>query len=323
MKSNITAVSYALPENVLSNDALAALYPEWSVEKIANKTGINSRYISHEDQFSLELAELAAKKLFVNYKIDINKIDCIILCTQTPKYLLPTGACILQHTLGLRNDVSAFDINLGCSGYVYSLSVAHGYIQSGQAKCVLVLTADTYTKLIDPQNKQLRTIFGDGASATLVEARINGAGINEFSFYTDGSGYEKLIAPMSGMQGLVGKKPYQPDLEMIGPDIFNFTIQCVPDLVERILKKNVLTISQVDYCIFHQANNYMLSYLRDKCGFSESQFVIDMENVGNTVSSSIPIALSNLFSIKKIDDSKIILLLGFGVGLSSAGTIIK
>lgn len=171
MKSCITAVSYAVPERKLTNQDLVALYPGWSLEKISGKTGITSRGIADEDQFSLELAGLAAKKLLADYKILPDKIDAVIFCTQTPKYLLPTGACILQHQLGLRNNVCAFDINLGCSGYIYSLSAAHGLIQSGQAQSVLVLTADTYTKLIHPQNRQLRTIFGDGASATLVEAK--------------------------------------------------------------------------------------------------------------------------------------------------------
>ncbi|MCX7121985.1 MAG: ketoacyl-ACP synthase III [Gammaproteobacteria bacterium] len=323
MKSCIKAVSYAFPEKKLSNQDLAMLYPDWSVEKIAGKTGIAFRHIASEDQFSLELAELAAKKLFSDYEVSTDKIDFVIFCTQTPKYLLPTGACVLQSKLGLRNDVGAFDINLGCSGYIYALSVAHGLIQSGQAKSILLLTADTYTKLINPENRQLRTIFGDGASATLLEAQSDGAGIAQFSFYTDGTGYDKLIAPMSGVQGLMCNKPYQADLTMIGPDIFNFTIKCIPALVDAILLKNALSIADIDYCIFHQANSYMLSYLREKCGFTEEQFIIDMENYGNTVSSSIPIVLSNLFSTKKMDDSKTILLLGFGVGLSCAGTVIK
>src|SRR3990167_5405853 len=322
MKSRITAVSYALPEKKLHNEELAARYPDWSVKKIADKTGIVSRHIAAADQFSLELAELAAKKLFVCDETWRDKIDCVIFCTQTPKYLIPTGACMLQSKLALRNNIAAFDINLGCSGYVYALSIAHGFIQSGQAKYVLVLTGDTYSKLIDPSNRQLATIFGDAASATLVKAENNGAGIQEFSFFTDGTGYDKLIAPMSGMKGLVNKKKYEPDLEMMGPDIFNFTIQHVPELVDNILQKNKLNKTDVDYCIFHQANRYMLTYLMEKSGFSEKQFMIDLENVGNTVSTSIPIVLSNLFSQEKINDSKKILLLGFGVGLSCAGTVI-
>ena len=323
MKSHIAAASYILPEKKLSNDDLSAMHPEWSVDKIAQKTGIFSRHIADDNQFSLELAELAAKKLFSDYAIFPDQIDVVIFCTQTPKYLLPTGACILQSTLGLRNNIAAFDINLGCSGYIYALSAAHGLIQSSQAKTVLLLTADTYSKLIAPDNHQLRTIFGDGASATVVQACAHGAGINNFSFYTDGSGFDKLIARDSGVAGLVRDKKYCPDLEMSGPDIFNFTIQTVPALVEALLQKNSIKKEGIDYCIFHQANRFMLNYLREKCGFSEEQFIVDMAHCGNTVSSSIPVVLANLFSNQKIDDSKKILLLGFGVGLSCAGVVIQ
>jgi 3-oxoacyl-[acyl-carrier-protein] synthase-3 len=322
MKSRISAISYVLPSSKLTNNHLSKLFPDWSIEKISAKTGIDSRYISASDQYSLELAEEAAKKLFSEHNICPDVIDYIILCTQTPKYLIPTSACILQKKLGLRNEVGAFDLNLGCSGYIYCLSIANGLIQSKQAKSILALTADTYTKLIEPQNRQLRSIFGDGASATLIEACQEGVGIQKLCFYTDGAGFDKLISPMSGLRGLSSGKTYKPDLNMVGPDIFNFTIKCIPNLVDKTLQLNKLEKSNIQYCIFHQANEYMLSYLKEKSGFNDEQFVIDLANSGNTVSSSIPMALSRLYAIDKKNITSTQLLVGFGVGLSCAACVI-
>jgi len=323
IKSKISAISYFYPESKLTNKDLRQCFPEYSEDKIANKTGIYTRYISGDNEYSLELAEQAGKKLFLEHQLDPKEIDYLIVCTQTPKYLIPTSACILQDRLGLRQDTGGFDLNMGCSGYIYCLHLTHCLIQSGQAEKILLLTTDTYTKLVDKENRQLRTIFGDGAAATLIEASSIGIGINNFCFYTDGSGYDKLIAPMSGVQGLASNHTYSPDLEMAGTDVFSFAITVVPSIVDRILAKCQFEKSDIGYCVCHQANEYMLSYIKKKLEFNDSQFIIDLAEGGNTVSSSIPIVLSKLYRKEPKNKETVQLLVGFGVGLSCAACILS
>ena len=197
----LIATEYYLPDNVLTNTEINVTHPEWSAEKISSKTGIYERHISKEGEFASDLAFEAAKKLLSNNDGLKSTIDFIILCTQSPDYVLPTTACLLQERLDLDNHVGAIDINMGCSGFVYGLSYAKGLIASGQAKNILLLTAETYTKYIHPLDKNNKTIFGDGASASLVSSDLNGklsGSIKNFYFYTDGGGYDKLIVRNSG-----------------------------------------------------------------------------------------------------------------------------
>lgn len=188
----IKAISSYLPHRVVTNGDLVREFPEWSVEKIANKIGVDERRVALDNETATDLAYYAAEKLFSQDKIKREDIDFVILCTQSPDYKLPTSACILQNRLGLRTDIGAIDFNLGCSGYVYGLAIAKGLIVSGIAKNILLLTAETYNKYIHKQDKGNRTIFGDGATASIIS--IEGfAEICEFSLGTDGSGAENLI----------------------------------------------------------------------------------------------------------------------------------
>ena len=188
----INAISYYLPERVYSNQDLVKEFPEWSVEKVASKIGISERHIVDEKECSSDMAFKAATKLFAEHSINPNDIDFILLCTQSPDYFLPTTACILQTRLGVPTTAGALDFNLGCSGYVYGLSLAKGLICSGAAQNILLLTAETYSKYMHPKDKGNRTIFGDGASATLISTH-GFASIQNFSFGTDGRGAENLI----------------------------------------------------------------------------------------------------------------------------------
>ena len=197
--SKIAKIAYALPENVLDNEALAALYPVWTATKILEKTGIRERRVCGEAETAGDLAEQAARKLFTEHGVDPQSIDFVILITQSPDYFLPTTACILQHRLGLPTHAGALDVNLGCSGYIYGLSLAKGLIAADTAQSVLLLTAETYSKHIHPMDKSARAIFGDGAAATLV-TRSELDGIGKFVLGTDGSGYDKLIVPAGGMR---------------------------------------------------------------------------------------------------------------------------
>ena len=193
MNSFISGISYYLPQRNISNEELIKEFPEWSVEKVANKIGINLRHISSNDETSADMAVMAARKLFEELSIAPDQIDFVILCTQSPDYFLPTTACIIQNKLGIRITAGALDFNLGCSGFVYGLALAKGLIFGGIAKNILLLTSETYSKFIHPRDKSNLTIFGDAAAATLISD--NGfAEIFNFSLGTDGSGADNLLS---------------------------------------------------------------------------------------------------------------------------------
>lgn len=330
MKAYIKAISYILPDEALTNEDLSKIFPEWNVDKISSKVGISKRFILSPNKTALDMAESAALKLFVENNIDKGSVDFILYCTQSPDYFLPTSACILQDKLGLSTRCGALDFNLGCSGYVYGLALAKGLIASSIAKNVLLVTSETYSKYIHPQDKRNRSIFGDAATASLI-SKDGFAEILDFDLGTDGSGAENLIVRNGASKNREKandlffdehQDPYSSDyLFMDGSEIFTFTLERVPELVKNVLTINNLKKEDIDLYILHQANKYMLEHLRKKLKITPEQFYIYMENVGNTVSSTIPIALYEAAKEKKLLGN--ILLAGFGVGYSWGGTILK
>jgi len=332
--SRITCVSYALPESVLTNDELATLYPGWTADKIFEKTGIRERHISAANETAGDLGEKAARRLFAEHAVDPKTIDFILLATQSPDYFLPTTACLLQDRLGIPTSAGALDFNLGCSAYIYGLSLAKGLIASEVAKNVLLITAETYTKHIHPMDKSVRTIFGDGAAATLVAA-AEAEGIGQFVLGTDGSGYDKLIVPSGGLRLCPsvdtateitddsGNTRSQDHLFMDGTEIFSFTIATVPRAVREVLAKNHLEMEDVDLFVFHQANRYMLDFLRKKCKINPLKFYMNFADCGNTVSASIPVALARAVQDGTLKPGMKMMLVGFGVGLSWGAVVLK
>jgi len=329
MKANIKAISYYLPESILSNELINQEFPEWEIEKISSKTGINSRHISADDEFSSDMAVKAANRLFEEHNIDKSTIDFLLFCTQSPDYFLPTTACIIQERLGLNTSIGALDFNLGCSGFVYGLSLAKGLISGGMAKNVLLITAETYSKFIHPKDKSNKTIFGDAGAATLITSEKGFCELDNFVFGTDGKGAENLIVKQGDLRYPVssenedisdefGNVRNDKNLYMNGTEIFNFTGEFVPQLTNSILEKSNLSKEDVDLFIFHQANKYMLNHLRKKIKIDEEKFFIAMEDCGNTVSSTIPIALYEAQKQEKLTAVNNVILAGFGVGYSWA-----
>lgn len=329
MKAYIKDIAYYLPNKILTNEQIAALFPEWSADKVASKVGITERHIAAEGETATDMAYKAAERLFAQ-GVDKSGIDFILLCTQSPDYFLPSSACILQDRLGLSKNCGAFDFNLGCSGYEYGLAVAKGLIVAGIACNILLLTSETYTKYLHEQDKGNRTIFGDGASATLVSTE-GFAEIGEVVLGTDGSGAENLIVRSLGARNkaLLHDQLLDEDgniisgdhLYMHGGNVFNFTADVVPDMVEKLLQKSGLHHDDIDLWVFHQANKYMINYLRKLLDIDKEKFYIFMEKVGNTVSSTIPIALCEVRKENRLHGN--ILLAGFGVGLSWGGVMLN
>lgn len=325
----IKALAYYLPKTIISNEALIEAFPEWTVEKIASKVGVNQRHIALEEKTS-DMAVAAAEKIFAeNEDVKREEIDFIILCTQTPDYFLPSTACLVQAKLGLRTKCGAFDFNLGCSGYEYGLAVAKGLLQSDIANNILLITSEAYNKYIHPRDKGNKTIFGDAATATLISD--NGfAKIGEFVLGTDGLGAENLIVKtgagahpekLNDVRFDENGNPVSSDhLYMNGGEIFTFTLRVVPPMVKGTLAQNKLNKDNIDLFVFHQANKFMLQHLQKFLKIGDDKFFINFENIGNTVSSTIPIALADAKSQNKLHGN--ILIAGFGVGLSWGATIL-
>lgn len=322
-KAYITHVTYELPQKMVENEK----------GRLRRKTGIVYRHICGENETAADLAQRAAEKLFAN-SVARSDVDYLIFCTQSPDYILPTTACLLQDKLNLSRDIGATDINLGCSGYEYALGLAKGLIESEQVRNVLVLTGETYSKYINPEDNTVLPLFGDAATATLVcgcEAEISG--IRGLVYGTNGSGAENLIVPVGGMrerwQNATEKitvdqyenKRSNFNLYMNGSAIMDFALEVVPPCIEKILQKAKLQKEDVGYYVFHQANQFMLQYLQQKCNLLDVNYWNDVKNYGNTVSNSVPIALADMLKSSTDVDLRNVMLLGFGVGLSWSGCV--
>jgi 3-oxoacyl-[acyl-carrier-protein] synthase-3 len=335
MQAAVSAIEYYLPSKAISTADLSSQFPEWSAEKIDEKTGIRERHVAAPGECASDMAVAAARKLFDSGQCRPDRIDYLLLCTQSPDYFLPTTACLVQDRLGIPARIGALDFNLGCSGYIYGLGLAQGLISSDQASTILLITAETYSKFLNPRDRSVRTIFGDAAAATLLSADPSTTPlIGPFVYGTDGRGAPNLIVPAGGMRqphtsetalevpDEGGNVRSQDDLFMNGAEIFNFTLDVVPQTVRSLLDKAGVAASDVDLFVFHQANRFMLEHLRKRLRIPPERFQISMSHCGNTVSSTIPIALKDAALAGKLPKGALIMLVGFGVGYSWGATLL-
>lgn len=330
--SRIAALGTAFPEGRLSNEELADRFENWTADKIRLKLGIASRRVLSGDETPSDIAVQAARDLFARHAIEPSSVDYLLYCTQAPDYLLPTTACLIHERLGLGSSAGAVDINQGCSGYIHALALAKGLIESGVAARVLVLTADGYSRYVGEDDASVSTLFGDGATATLLDAvdpadPPAGAGeaaarpaVEHFVFGTDGAGAGQLILRNSAFRRDGDGGPDA--LHMDGPGVLQFTLREVPRLKDRILALAGLGIDEVDHVILHQANRFLLERLEKKLGLPAGKSLVDMEDVGNTVSSTIPIVLARAVEAGRVRRGQRLLLAGFGVGLSWGGCLL-
>ena len=320
MKAKITGIETYLPENFENIESLSADNPDWEVDKILLKTGIKKRWITDKNETSLDLATKAALKLLK--KFDSKKIDTLILVTQTPDYFLPTSACILQDRIGLSKNTKCFDVNQGCSGYIYGLSIASSYIESNMSENVLLVCAETYSKFINSNDRTNRPIFSDGASATLV-TKSKENDIRSFIFGTDGSGSESLIVKEGAAKSNFKTTTEKPELFMNGASVFLFTLSVIPGHIKSLLSLEKLNKNDVSMFFFHQASKLIIDKLIKTIDLDKDKTFCNFELKGNTVSSTIPIALEEANNQKKITKNDLLVLSGFGVGLSWGSCIVK
>ncbi len=336
VRAAIAGIEYHVPQSVLTSEDLAREFPE-AAEKTGARIGIKTRHIAAAGECASDLAVQASQKLFASGVCRPSDIDHVLFCSQTPDYLLPTTACLIQDRLGIPKTAGAFDLNLSCSGFVYCLALAKGLIETGQAANVLLLTADTYSKLMHPQDRSVRVIFGDAAAATLVRGVEPGAEplIGPFVFGTDGGGAHNLIVRAGGMrfprtpetalpvQDDAGNRRSADHLFMDGAAILNFSLREIPPAIARLLEKSHTSLDAVDLFIFHQANQFIVECLRSRLKLPAEKTVLAMEDCGNTVSSSIPIALRAAVEREQLRPGLLAMLAGFGGGYSWAATLVR
>ena len=309
-------IDHAFPAKKIENTELQR--GAWSAQKIFEKIGIRSRFTATEHETALDLGFQAAENLIHKHKINRDHIDCLLYCTQSPDYIIPNNVSLLHERLHLKTKIPAIEYNQGCTGYIYGLFLAKSLILSQQVNTVLFVTADTYTKYLKEDNLGCRTVFGDGATASLI-SKADSQQFGECVFGTNGTDFQSLY--LSGVGAKTKNEPL--DLHMDGPAVFSFTLKVVPTVIAETLEKNKLTLDDIDHVVFHQANGFMLEALREKIGIPLEKFCLHFSESGNTVSSTIPIVLQNLFETKKLKPNAKILLCGFGVGLSWGAVIIQ
>ena len=307
--TKILAIEYYLPNKKENNKDLKKFNPKLDINRIKEKTGINNRFISGEKESIIDISIKCSNKIFK--KFSKKKVDFLILVTQTSPYRIPTTACILQDKLGLKKKLIAFDINLGCSGFIYALRMGSSLIETKQVKSGLIICADTYTKYISKNNTACRPIFSDaGAAILLSKSSINTIG--PFELGTDGSGADALELPMNTNE-----------IVMNGAKVLTFAMNVVPDNVNLLLKKIGINKNKIDKFIFHQASKYILDNINRILSIKKEKTFENYSKVGNTISASIPIALKDANSKNELKKNNLVIIAGYGVGLSWGSALIK
>lgn len=325
----IKSLTYHLPDYIVTNEQLEA--EMGGVSLTAKTAGVESRRKAGGNETASDMAVKAAEKLFRDHHVNPAEIDFLLYCTQSPDYFMPSTSCTIQDRLHIPTTAGSFGYDLGCSGYVYGLAIANSFVDSGLAKNVLLLTADTISKYLNPKDKN-RLLFGDAASATLISAK-GIAEIGKFEKGTDGSGFEHIIIRNGGNRHRDltggrfiddnGNEHYEDNFDMDGEKVFNFTVERIPTLIDNCLRLNNFTKESVDYYVFHQANKYMLNTLRKLNKLPKEKFFIDLTDTGNTTSSTVPIGIVKSIEAGEIKKGMNVMVAGFGVGLSWAATILK
>lgn len=318
-------IVYCLPKQVLTNAQLAAQYPDWNVAQTEKRTGVYERRIARADETAYDLALKAARSLLERHPGLADKVDAIIFCTQSPDYVMPSNAFLLQRDLNLPTQTLAFDFNLACSGFVYGILMATSFIASGAATNVLLVTADTYSKHIADEDRATRMLFGDGAAATWIAA----PGQTEFTplirefvdiqCASDGTGWDKFHIKSGACRQPPSQRDesgYNDRIQMDGLQVLNFVGDRVVVQVKALLERNGLSPAEVDQYLLHQASRLALDAMGRRLGVGAVKVFANIERIGNTVSASIPILIKDYFDRGPVAEGSRLLLCGFGVGYS-------
>ena len=329
MKPRIDSIAYALPDAVVTNQTLRENHPQWDFDHLEDRTGVFERRIAGPGETALDLVEQACKG------IDLDGVDGLIFCTSTPDHPIPSNACLLHGRLGLAQNVLALDINMGCSGYVYSLEVARSLIQSGTAKKILLATGDTYSQFINAGDRATRVLFGDGAAVSIIARSDDDRGIVDISLGSSGKHYDRFMVPAGGARQPLseatsietidksGNVRTPENITMDGFGVLSFFNGTIPGEVLALLKKNNLDIESPDLFVFHQASRVALDSIARALKIPDGKMVRNMDKVGNLVSASVPVALKMALDDGQASPGDLVVLCGFGVGLSWATALVR
>lgn len=330
----ILDIEYVLPDKVVTNEDLHAENPDWDMRNVEIKSGVKQRHIAADGETAFDFAARACDKLFCDGRHIKADIDAIIFCTQSPDYIMPSNAFLLHEYLDLDENVLAFDYNLACSGYVYGLAIARSLIVSGTATKVLLATGDTYSRYINPGDRSARVLFGDGAAVSLITASDNDEGIRDVILATSGKNHRKFYIPAGGCRvpklcapdneiDGSGNVRTANDIHMDGMAVWSFIQSTVPKQIRSLMERNSLSADDIDLFVFHQASKMTLESLTKALRLYENKVYLNLSKTGNLVSASLPIALKCALAEGRIQPGNMILMSGFGVGLSWGSLLMK
>ncbi len=312
------------PERVVPNDFFSKLVDD-ADEWIFSRTGIRERRFAREDQSTSDLATVSALEALKNAGISADEIDCIVLGTSTPDMSLPATACIVQKNIGAKN-AFAFDINAVCSSFVYAMEVADNFIRCGKYKTVMAIGADTYSRILDFEDKATCPLFGDGAGAAILRATGDDKGVLCTYMRSDGHGWPLIQVPSSGSrkpvtaETIAAREIY---FKMSGKSVYVFATEVIPEIIVELCKKAGIQTSAIDYIIPHQANVRMIDFIAKKFGYPREQFLLNLDRCGNTSSASVALVLAENMNNGTIKPGDLVLTMGFGGGLTWGGLLIR
>ena len=330
----ITAMAGAVPKKVIKNLEYTEFFPEDQVREVVDKVGVYERRFADEQTCSSDLCFAAAQKLIIDNNINRDEIDLLVFVSQTPDYRMPATSIILQHRLGLNQSCIAFDVNLGCSAFIYGMSVVYSMIQTGTIRKALLLDGETRSKVYGPRDRRSAFIFGDGGVAALVE-RDERFGETTLSLNSDGSradlimikagGYRHMSTSETLKERIVDKYGNMRSDEqgyMKGGDVFNFVIREIPRDIKNTIAESGKIVDDIDFFCFHQANNFINSYIAKKMKLDLSKIPHTIEKFGNTSSVSVPITIVSELK-NRLGGKKTIMMSAFGVGMTWATGIVS
>lgn len=323
MKAQIIGTGYAVPDGILSNADLEKMV-ETSDEWIVSRTGIKQRRIAGEETATSNLAYQASRSALEQAGISAQELDMIIVATMTPDMPMPAAACLLQHLLGAAN-AAAFDINAACTGFIYALSTAEHFLLGSHYKHILVVGAETLSRVVDFTDRNTCVLFGDGAGAVVLGKGEGEHGILATYLGADGEGSNLLNIPAGGSrypaseETLARRMHY---MQMQGNEVFKFAVKKIPECAARVLEQADLSIDDVDHFIFHQANLRILKAAAKKLNIPSEKMLVNIEKYGNISAASIPVALAEAVNENKIKTGDLLLLVGFGAGLTMGASLV-
>jgi 3-oxoacyl-[acyl-carrier-protein] synthase III len=336
--TSIRAIACALPEREVTNAELDRENPAWSMELVAEISGIRSRRVAAPDETAFDLSLAACETLFAREDVEAGDVDAILYCTPSPDHVMPGNAHLLHARLGLSDEAFAFDYALGCSGFVYGLALADALVSNGTASGVLLVTAETQSKLINPGDRSARVLFGDGAAVTYVSGRDRGDGGGRLvasELRTHGRGFEHAYIPAGGARNPSSEETKRAttdrsgnvrtpeDMHMEGTELWAFVSSAVPGHIEAFLAKRSLTLADIDLCVFHQASKLVLNSLTRALAIPPEKLYTNMGEIGNLASASIPFALRAALDEEAIRPGSRVLLSAFGAGISYGSAIVE